>query len=695
MEHRTSTHLSEDLMLKAHQEIAQRQPVTLQGHEDYVTALVVLSDGRVVSGSRDNTLKLWDMKQSQCLATLQGHTNTVSALAVLPDGRVVSGSGDTTLKLWDMNRQQCLATLKGHKSSVSALAVLPDGRVVSGSWDNTLKLWDMKQSQCLATLQGHKSIVSALAVLPDGRVVSGSGDKTLKLWDMNQSQCIATLQGHERYVSALAVLRDGRVVSGAWDKALELWDMKQSQCIATLQGHESNVSALAVLPDGRMVSGSADYTLKLWDMKQEKCIVTLKGHENNVTALTVLSDGRVVSGSWDNTLKLWDVRLPAWALAAKTPDVKQFDEIQRLSSPQFLPVHATNFSSTSFHQQFNQWQPFPSSPQVVKPLQPFSPQLINPQSPFTPTPSSPLALSKTSSPIQEISFQQMTLEVQPFASGEYGEIYKGQWHGSDIVCKRLKEKLGGRALNEFNQETGFLAKLNSPYIVRFYGTSTVKGNQAMVMEYCVNGTLLHWLESQYDIPWSTRFSWGEKIAYGLAYLHEQKPPIIHNDLAARNILLDDKWNPKITDFGLSQMKTYLSSTRSTLPGQGNLPFRWAAPERLINVFAPPKPESDLYSYGIVLWEIASRDMPLKQANPDFMQLIIEEVAKKHYRDPIPQGTPQPFAQLIIDCREGEPQKRPTAEQAAARLKHSSQFFQPVQQTSGQVQNYQQMTKRTG
>jgi len=276
---------------------------TLQGHTGIVTALAVLPDGRVVSGSWDKTLKLWGMTTKQCVATLQGHTNTVTVLAVLPDGRVISGSN--TLKLWDIATKQCIATLQGHTNTVRALAVLSDGRVVSGSWDNTLKLWDMATKQCVATLQGHTNIVSALTVLPDGRVVSGSWDNTLKLWDIATKQCVATLQGHTGAVRALVVLLDGRVVSGSGDNTLKLWDIATEQCVATLQGHTNIVTALAVLPDGRVVSGSDDNTLKLWDMVTKQCAATLQGHTSTVRALAVLPDGRVVSGSEDHTLKIW------------------------------------------------------------------------------------------------------------------------------------------------------------------------------------------------------------------------------------------------------------------------------------------------------------------------------------------------------------------------------------------------------
>jgi WD40 repeat protein len=282
---------------------------TFHGHEGYVNALAVLPNGRVVSGSHDNTVRVWDLETSRALATFHGHQGYVSALAVLPNGRVVSGSHDNTVRVWDLETGRSLATLHGHRNSVNAVAVLPDGRVLSGSNDKTVRVWDLETNRTVATLQGHTAWVRALAVFPDGRVVSGSVDGTVRVWDVETGHAFATFDGHQGSMNALAVLARGCIVSGSSDNTMKVWDVQMGRAVATLRGHQGWVNALMVLPDGRVVSGSSDNTVRVWDVEAGRAVATLRGHQGSVRALAVLPDGRVVSGSVDSTVRVWDVKM--------------------------------------------------------------------------------------------------------------------------------------------------------------------------------------------------------------------------------------------------------------------------------------------------------------------------------------------------------------------------------------------------
>ena len=315
-------------IVRLHQFVPTVCTHTLTGHTDWVRCIRLLPDGRVLSGSDDMTIKVWDLEKpdgEQCTHILTGHTSWVRCIGVLPDGRVLSGSDDGTIKVWDLEKpdgEQCTHTLTGHTGSVRCMGALPDGRVLSGSSDKSIKVWDLEKpdgEQCTHTLTGHTGMVECIGVLPDGRVLSGSFDKTIKVWDLEKpdgEQCTHTLTEHTRWIECIGVLPDGRVLSGSGDDTIKVWDLEKpdgEQCTHTLTGHTCWVRCIRVLPDGRVLSGSHE-SIKVWDLEKpdgEQCTHTLTGHTGWVDCIGFLPDGRVLSSSIDMTMKVWDYPEPA------------------------------------------------------------------------------------------------------------------------------------------------------------------------------------------------------------------------------------------------------------------------------------------------------------------------------------------------------------------------------------------------
>ncbi|MCP5104203.1 MAG: DUF4365 domain-containing protein [bacterium] len=276
-----------------------------------------------------------DEKKDSALMVLKGHDGVVWSVAVTPDGkRAVSGSEDQTLKVWDLNSGKCTATFKGHKAWISSVAVTRDcKRAVSGSYDKTVKVWDLISGECLATMQGHTGEIGewTMAITPDDkRAVSGSNDYTLKVWDMATGACRATLQGHTENVYGAAITPDGKtIVSGSADRTLKVWDMadfETVQCRSTWEGHTGEVNGVAVTHDGkRVVSGADDKTLKVWDLQTGHCLATLEGHTDKVYGIAVTSDNRrAVSASEDGTLRVWEL-----------PDIETQTRIEAPPAPRY------------------------------------------------------------------------------------------------------------------------------------------------------------------------------------------------------------------------------------------------------------------------------------------------------------------------------------------------------------------------
>ncbi len=160
--------------------------LTLEGHTAYVVSASFSPDGtRIVTGSFDNTARVWDARSGAEVLSLKGHAD-ISSVSFSPDGtRIVTGSEDGTARVWDARRGAEVLSLKGHTRAVWSASFSPDGtRIVTGSVDNTARVWDARSGAEVLSLKGHTNEVSSASFSPDGtRIVTGSWDGTARVWD--------------------------------------------------------------------------------------------------------------------------------------------------------------------------------------------------------------------------------------------------------------------------------------------------------------------------------------------------------------------------------------------------------------------------------------------------------------------------------------------------------------------------------
>ncbi|XP_025833308.1 F-box/WD repeat-containing protein 7-like isoform X2 [Agrilus planipennis] len=282
-----------------------KPPKMLKGHDDHVITCLQFCGNHIVSGSDDNTLKVWSATTGKCLRTLVGHTGGVWS-SQMSGSIIISGSTDRTLKVWDAETGVCIHTLYGHTSTVRCMHLHKD-KVVSGSRDATLRVWNIETGECLHVLVGHLAAVRCVQY--DGKlVVSGAYDYMVKVWNPEREECIHTLQGHTNRVYSLQF--DGvHVVSGSLDTSIRVWEVESGACRHTLMGHQSLTSGME-LRNNILVSGNADSTVKVWDIITGQCLQTLSGPYKHQSAVTCLQFNNrfVITSSDDGTVKLWDLK---------------------------------------------------------------------------------------------------------------------------------------------------------------------------------------------------------------------------------------------------------------------------------------------------------------------------------------------------------------------------------------------------
>ncbi|CAM0878159.1 unnamed protein product [Alopecurus aequalis] len=266
-------------------------------------------------------------------------------------------------------------------------------------------------------------------------------------------------------------------------------------------------------------------------------------------------------------------------------------------------------------------------------------------------------------------------ELRELGSGTFGTVYHGKWRGTDVAIKRIKKScFTGRSseqerlAQEFWREAEILSRLHHPNVVAFYGV--VKdgpgGTLATLTEFMVNGSLRHVLQRKDKCPdLRKRLIIAMDAAFGMEYLHSKN--IVHFDLKCDNLLVNlrDHSRPicKVGDFGLSKIK------RNTLVSggvRGTLP--WMAPELLNGSSSKVSEKVDVFSFGIVMWEILTGEEPY--ANMHY-GAIIGGIVNNTLRPPVPANCDPEWRRLMEQCWSPDPSQRPAFTEIAGRLRSMS------------------------
>ncbi|UJR30438.1 hypothetical protein I4U23_017971 [Adineta vaga] len=264
-------------------------------------------DEKIISGLRDNTIKIWDRKTLECTKVLTGHNGSVLCLQY-DDKMILTGSSDSTVRVWNIKTGELINTLLHHCEAVLHLR-FSNGTMVTCSKDRSIAVWQMNSSTDISirrVLVGHRAAVNVVD-FDDKYIVSASGDRTIKVWDTTTCEFVRTLLGHKRGIACLQY-RDKIVVSGSSDNTIRIWDIECGVCLRILEGHDELVRCIR-FDTKRIVSGAYDGKIKVWDLvaaldprsQSTLCIRTLTEHTGRVFRLQ-FDEFQIVSSSHDDTI---------------------------------------------------------------------------------------------------------------------------------------------------------------------------------------------------------------------------------------------------------------------------------------------------------------------------------------------------------------------------------------------------------
>ena len=287
--------------------------------KDWLSSLIISQDEKTIAcaniSNEDNFIRIWQIDDLNSSTTnyqipnkiLKGHNDNIWSIAFNPDGtKIVSGSSDRTVKIWNSQTGQCLKTLSGHNRPVLCVSFSPNGNTVASCGGHSIiKLWNVETGECFQTIQEKASYI--IKFNSNGLILaSGHTSGIIKLWNTKNGECIQTL-GNRKPIISIAFSDDGKYIAyGSYDGTVTVWNINDNKSVAILEQNYSSPWSLTFSKlsqftknSNLLAVGRDSEVIQIWDINTGEIITSFQANrpyeEVNIKEVTGLNAATIAS----------------------------------------------------------------------------------------------------------------------------------------------------------------------------------------------------------------------------------------------------------------------------------------------------------------------------------------------------------------------------------------------------------------
>eukprot|EP01028_Stygiella_incarcerata_P002898 TRINITY_DN15567_c0_g1_i1.p1 TRINITY_DN15567_c0_g1~~TRINITY_DN15567_c0_g1_i1.p1 ORF type:complete len:873 (+),score=228.74 TRINITY_DN15567_c0_g1_i1:108-2726(+) len=655
----------------------------------------------LASCTTDRLIQIWSTSNWKA-KILKGHLDTVYAVVFAPGNAILaSASKDCQIRLWNVADGSTKAVLRGHSNPVTSLAFSPDGMyLASGSLGRSIRLWNLRTNACERIFAGHTMGVRSVAFTSDGAyIVSGSLDRTLRVWSVADASCPFILPGHTGWVNSIGITKDAKlIVSVSHDRTMRIWSFPFSELVTRRrQSMESRgvgpEASRAMSVEGlHKMAGRGDEEMyrevqalrrkiEEWDVRWMHSTQEREKLVESVRELTVSLEH--ASSQLERERETRVSFEDECAVLGRTTEDMRIELAQEHSIRKRL--------ETSLHalEEELEWRRRQLDA-AMKMLRAHEAEKVGKQD--------------TSEVVVLMRIARKDIRVGSFVGrGAFGCVYEGLWGKLKVGLKII------RFDTEFRMSAAEIEEILKPWaslehsnllpllgILDEGANGDVFGPEHLVIvtPWVQFGSLRSYLRTSKEgrlppMSWPLRWKIARDVACALAHLHSKG--MVHGALTSENVLLDletgeesivvvsESDDPfggshpldlrievKLADFDLQAFRRVGQTKNAVLLGHSTL--RYSAPEIVLgDDKSPVKKESDVFSFGMILLELATGRIPYSDEESE--RAVCVSIARGHF-DHLPatiSNEVPTFAGIVTACCANEPQDRPSMDDVVSMI----------------------------